>query len=563
MLTLILAGLLAIPQGANDGVIAVTVRDPETRQGIPAVRVTVTLTPTQVGQPRSLVVSSNTDDKGFVEFKNLLLGVYSVSAEREGYVGLPNSVFLRDDAPRATTESALTRVMTLTGRVLGPDGTPMPNVRVSSLILGYREGRRILSARFALRPVSTSNSTSLGFPETYTNERGEYRFDGLPSAEYYLRVDNAGLRTANDKRDARITYYPGVVRLSEATPVVLRDQDISGIDIRIPQSPEFKVSGTLAGVPLTRIQDGREGPASGTFFLASADPGNIDEPQPLFDRTAATNVPGESRFEIRGVVPGTYYLYAVVTVYAAVGQSNLVNRIVVQVQDQDVKDLRMVLGPLHSVKGRILIDGDASSISWSSFVVSSSPRALLPPQLSGAAGTLLRGRLGGNGQAPNEFTLEGLTEDVRYEPVLYNLPPDAYVADTRQSGSSVLTSGGAIRSSDGPIEITVGLRGAVVQGVVQNASGQGVAQAGVALVPSAPRRQTMQLYKEVLTDASGQFNFRGVAPGEYKVFAWPAIPRAQAYKNEEFLSRYEFRAAPVTVSAGATATVQVTVSPLQ
>jgi protocatechuate 3,4-dioxygenase beta subunit len=567
MLTLMLAALLALPQGANEGVIAVTVRDPETRQGIPAVRVTVTLNPTQVGQPRSLVVSSNTDDKGFAEFKNLLFGVYTVSAEREGYAqmaGLGQNLYVRDDAPRAATELNLVRAMTLTGRVLGPDGTPMSNVHVSSLALRYNEGRRVLS-HVSPRPLSAAGSRAAAYTETYTDERGEYRIEGLPPAEYYLRVGNAGQRTAPNKVDARITYYPGVVRLSEATPVVLRDQDISGIDIRIPQSPEFKVSGTLVGVPLMRFPDGREGPTSGTFFLASADPGNIDEPQPLYDRTVATAVPGESRFEIRGVVPGPYYLYALVTVYEAVGQSNFLNRIVVQVQDQDVTGLRMVLGPLHTVKGRILVDGDASSISWSGLGVGSSPRELLPAQLSGVAGLLLRGRLGGDGQAANEFTLGGLVEDVRYAPTINGLPPDAYIADIRQGGSSVFNNGGSLRANgaEGPIEITVGLRGGVVQGVVRNASGQGVAPASVALVPSAPRRQTMQLYKEVLTDASGQFNFRGVAPGDYKVFAWPASPRGQGYKNEEFLSRYEFRGAPVTVSAGASATVQVTVTPLQ
>jgi protocatechuate 3,4-dioxygenase beta subunit len=567
MLTLMLAALLALSQTANDGVIAVTVRDPETRQGLAAVRVTVTLSPTQVGQPRSLVVSAHTDDKGFVEFKNLLFGVYTVRAEKEGYVGLPENLFLRDDAPRFQSELALNRAMTVTGRVLGPDGTPMPNVRVSSLALGYREGRRVLSV-VSSRAVSASGFSGLANRETYTNERGEYRIDGLSPAEYYVRVDNAGSLTADDKVDARTTYYPGVVRTSEATQVVLRDQDVSGIDIRIPQTSEFKVSGTLVGVPLMRFPDGREGPARGSFFLVSADPGNIDEPQALRVPNVATDVPGESQFEIRGVVPGTYYLYTLVTVYATVGQSNLVNRIVLQVENQDVNGLRVVLGPHHAVKGRFLIDGDASSISWRNLVVGSSPREFVPLLLSGVAGTLLRGRLGGSGQAENEFTLEGLIEGVRYVPTIYGLPPDAYIADIRQGGSGIFNNGGVFRATaaDGPIEVAVGLRGGIVQGVVRNASGQGVQQASVALVPSTPRRQATQLYKSVATDASGQFNFRGVAPGEYKIFAWPAIPyslRGQAYMNEEFLSRYEFRGVPVRVSAGATATVQLTTTPLQ
>jgi len=83
------------------------------------------------------------------------------------------------------------------------------------------------------------------------------------------------------------------------------------------------------------------------------------------------------------------------------------------------------------------------------------------------------------------------------------------------------------------------------------------------LVPSSPRRDNPLLYKEVSTDDSGRFSFRGVAPGEYKVFAWTAPPRGQAYRSEEFLADYDSRGISVSVTAGATSEVQVTVLPLQ
>jgi protocatechuate 3,4-dioxygenase beta subunit len=556
MLTLMLAALLAFPQGANEGVIEVTVRDLETRQGIQAVRVTLTLVPTQSNQPRSLTLSSVTDDKGIAEFKNLVYGVYNVRAEREGYGAgqLDNpttpSVFIRDDAPRLKTELNLIRSMTLSGRILTPDGAPFVDAHVAALSVGYKDGQRALSR---VTPRLSSFLRYGGYAEAYTNERGEYRIAGLPPGDYYVRVDNGGFNKRSDDRDAMVSYYPGVLRTPEAVSITLRDRDESGRDVRIPRTPLFKISGTLVGLLPDRPLPNR------SFFLGSAAPDNIDEPERLAIPNVETGAPGEARFEIRGVVPGIYHLYA----ETGANPFRLVRRTLVQIVDRDLIGLRIGFGPLPEVKGKILIEGDASAIPWSSMNVAVTPKELLPLLLGGSGVASNAGRLGSNSQAPHEFTLAGLIEDVRYAPVLFGLPPDAYVADIRQGGSSVFNNGDAIRSNDGPIEIAVGLRGGVLQGVVRDASGQAVAQAGVVLVPSAPRRQTTQLYKEVPTNASGQFTFRGVAPGEYKVFAWPAIPRGRAYTNEEFISRYEFRGANVTVRAGATATVQVPVTPLQ
>ena len=45
----------------------------------------------------------------------------------------------------------------------------------------------------------------------------------------------------------------------------------------------------------------------------------------------------------------------------------------------------------------------------------------------------------------------------------------------------------------------------------------------------------------------------GIAPGDYKIFAWENLPNG-AEENAEFLERYETRGKVVTVSAGATIT---------
>ncbi len=48
---------------------------------------------------------------------------------------------------------------------------------------------------------------------------------------------------------------------------------------------------------------------------------------------------------------------------------------------------------------------------------------------------------------------------------------------------------------------------------------------------------------------NGQFSVRGIAPGDYKLFAWEAIEEG-AYQDPEFLRPYEERGKPIHVDEG-------------
>jgi hypothetical protein len=69
------------------------------------------------------------------------------------------------------------------------------------------------------------------------------------------------------------------------------------------------------------------------------------------------------------------------------------------------------------------------------------------------------------------------------------------------------------------------------------------------------------LYDRVATDANGEFRFRGVAPGTYKVFSWRVMPSAGGEEVAEFIAADEARGVPVTVTEGSTATIRVTQIP--
>jgi len=70
------------------------------------------------------------------------------------------------------------------------------------------------------------------------------------------------------------------------------------------------------------------------------------------------------------------------------------------------------------------------------------------------------------------------------------------------------------------LEITVSSCGARVQGSVVDKDGLPAAGVWVAAVPDEARRTTLRLFKSQTTDQYGKFDLHGLAPGEYKLFAW-------------------------------------------
>jgi hypothetical protein len=82
----------------------------------------------------------------------------------------------------------------------------------------------------------------------------------------------------------------------------------------------------------------------------------------------------------------------------------------------------------------------------------------------------------------------------------------------------------------------------------------------VTLVPESDRRKEERLYKSTTTDQNGQVSLRGIAPGDYKLFAWEAIEEG-AYQDPEFLRPYEERGKPVHVDEGSRLNSQLELIP--
>jgi hypothetical protein len=130
------------------------------------------------------------------------------------------------------------------------------------------------------------------------------------------------------------------------------------------------------------------------------------------------------------------------------------------------------------------------------------------------------------------------------------LPANMYIADIRQAGKSLYADASltVTGESAAPVEVIVSTGASQIQGTVRHNTGAPVV-ASVTLVPQINRRQNPMLYKRTTSTANGEFMLRGIAPGEYKIFAWESI-LSGADENAEFLSKYENLGKSITITTG-------------
>jgi len=138
------------------------------------------------------------------------------------------------------------------------------------------------------------------------------------------------------------------------------------------------------------------------------------------------------------------------------------------------------------------------------------------------------------------------------------LPQDYYIVDVRQNGGSVFDSGFDVDNrSPQPLEVVLNRGTGVVDGVVMDGQSGVAAGAIVALVPEAKRFENRVLFASATSDSSGRFVFRGVAPGDYRLFAWASTP-PNAYQNAGFVGKFEARAHAVHVVQSGTVNATLT-----
>ena len=496
----------------------------------------------QKQEPSAQPIVAITDATGHFSLKDIEPGRYRFWVERDGFVrtqygqrssqhpGVPLNL-----APGQRLRDIVFRMVAgavISGRILDDDLEPLARANVQVLRTVYAGGER--------RLASVARAT--------TNDLGEYRLWGLPPGTYVLGATYArgmvfgssgGAResqltgTSATEESFGATYYSATTDPSRAAVIELHaGEEASRMDITLMRVRTFRIRGrvvnTVTGESTYNVSvylQARGGPGSGRLLLPTA--GNVKD--------------AEGSFEIRGALPGSYTLVAQLS---DEGQEFTAQQ-TVEVGNADLEGIQLVITRGMDLPGRVRIEGP--SIALSKLEVWLQPKENIPfpsPNVSV--------------KEDGSFLLKNVKGDSEVN--VFQLPEGSYFKSARLGEDDVLERGlSTSRIPKGEtLELVISGAGGRVDGVALNKDGQGVGGAAVILIPRS--RETARLYKSTTTDQNGRYILQGIAPGEYKLFAWEDIETG-AYRDPDFLRRYEDRGESLHVEENGRYTVELKVIP--
>ena len=419
---------------------------------------------------------------------------------------------------------------TISGRVVDARGQGVRNVQVELRRPWYLEGWRLLvewnELVGRLQGVGKANRAGV----VRTNERGEFIFSGLAPAQYYVRTNLADESTLK--------------------PINLRaGQIVDDIRIPAPESSPRMVTGSVREIDGSFVSEGQ---VSVTRRDAV----------PIYARPrVAAGLIENGLFELLLPGPGKY----VITAVAADDPSNLRGRREIEVRDADLIDVRMVLMNTFSVAGTVTFEGSLPAANSRTDTLSLN---LYPMSADLTAPSAIRFPAA-NGAFRFEKVMAG---DYRVEvlPVL-SVPPSSllpavfenvFVKSVTLDGKDVLNEGLHLEAAPRRnLEIVISTNGGVLDGSVLDADASPRANVTIVAVPSAPRRRRGDLYKYVSTDDEGRFVLTGLAPGDYKLFAFERVEEG-AWQDAEFIKLFEDRGTTVRVQEGRRSTADIRIIPV-
>jgi hypothetical protein len=448
------------------------------------------------------------------------------------------------------------------------------NAEVMAMKAAYQDGRRVLTL------VQSARTNDLGEYRLYWLVPGQYYvssmpWDGRPISGGVVMNANgaaAGVNVARmtvlagDVARAPLGFQPGAppsdteAWLPIYFPSASTEDAASAIDL-MPGASARGIDVVIAPVRPRRIQGtvidlmGQPVPKAQIFRSATSSPST-------FVPNAANPVTGA--FDLHGVVPGSHTLLAVAGERAG--------KVVVQVGDRDLDDVRIVVRSGQAIAGRIMIDGQQNAAIDSSILrVSLRPEPAVPGLPIPASVVSSSGSFSLDQVMPGTYTVtvqplqsappvatgqRGNAMPLAPPPAqrggpLAPLPPalqGAYVKAVRLGSVDVLAEGLTVEDEiREPLEILIGANPGLIEGDVGRTP-----NVTVVLVPKT--RTQRDLYKSVMTDTEGNFTFRGVPPGDYTLFGWDDVETG-AWMNADFLQQYESRGRSIHIDEGSRQTV--------
>jgi hypothetical protein len=525
--------------------------------------------------PAPFTAKSGSD--GRFAFRNLPSGAYKLVAARiggsfvpveygqRGILGRGLALPVGEGEIKRDVRLEMAPVGTITGRVFDENARPVGHAAVLALTPMYRDGQQTLNIAEIV----------------HTDDHGEYRLFSLVPGKYYVAVrpEDPTRRTAplnvvppgrrgpyeqavtpvvtkrilaggeTVEETYQFVYYGGSTDTRRATPLNLAPGAVIGA-VDIPLAAGKTKALHIRG----KVVDGAAGgPAKGANvrLIPRTFSAHMIVPQ--------TQTDGNGEFDLTGVLPGSYELYFL---GAQIPQRApapgvppppppppLMTRIRIDVGNEDVNGVSVAINVGSTIQGRVAIEGRQENGTELAGV-----RVNLDAIPTGVAMVGSQG-----GPVTNAtFRVENIWPAI-YRVSIQNLPPSLYVKSMKLGNLDLLAQPLTVPlQTEGVVEVLLGTDLSTAEGRVVNERGEGFSNAKVALVPDAPSRGRLDLYKSAASDASGNFRISRIPPGDYKVFAWEEA-EDNAWTDPEFLRAEEGRGKSVRVGAGRSESVNVTV----
>jgi hypothetical protein len=308
------------------------------------------------------------------------------------------------------------------------------------------------------------------------------------------------------------------------------------MDIQLRKARVFRLAGKVQGAP------------PGSRIQVNLHPQMVGSGIQSFGFGGGGGLRPDGSFIIESVLPGSYDVLAMIT---GSGRPQIVGRTPVTVANANVENIIIQAGTPLDLTGRIIREGEGETALTGGQVLLQ-PAQSVPAFMSPAPI-----------QDDGTFKISGVSRD-KFLLNVFGLPPDLYVKSV-MAGSVDVTRGvlDLSKSDTAPsLEIRVSSKGATVGGVVSDGDKPSPGAMVMLLPHPYVADQPALTRKTATTDQHGRFSIQGIAPGEYRLYAWESYIVGNQLDSEQ-LKPFEKFAATVKLKEEAREQVELKLAKIQ